>query len=139
MGGGESPVSRIQVAAGVLTDSQGRVLIAQRAQHGHQGGAWEFPGGKVAPRESPREALDRELQEELGIRVQSARKLLTLEHDYPDRAVCLHFFRVQQWYGEPVGREGQPLSWLLPAELMDAGLLPADQPVVNKLMEERAD
>lgn len=125
---------RIQVAAGVLSDRHGRVLITRRAPGSHQGGAWEFPGGKLGPGESPREALERELAEELGIRVQKAACLITVEHDYPDRSVRLHVFQVTRWVGEPRGLENQPLNWLPPQELMGTGLLPADEPIVKLLL-----
>ena len=124
---------RIHVVAGILRDAGGRVLVAQRLPGRHGAGLWEFPGGKVAPGEAPRAALDRELDEELGIRVESAEPFLDLEHDYPDRRVALGFWLVTRFAGVPAPREAQPLRWVAVADLDGVGLLPADAPVVAAL------
>jgi 8-oxo-dGTP diphosphatase len=124
----------LRVAAGVLQDSVGRVLVSLRPVGKPQAGAWEFPGGKLATAETPLQALSRELEEELGIRVLLARHLLRYEHaEHNTRPVQLHVWRVLAWSGEPLGREGQALQWLAPAELLPAGLLPADAPIVAAL------
>lgn len=123
----------IHVVAGVLSDADGRVLIAQRPSGSHLAGAWEFPGGKVHPGESTELALRRELHEELGIEVDRVVPLITLTHDYPDRTVLLEFSRVVAWRGEPRGMEGQELRWEMPERLLAAGLLPADEPVAALL------
>lgn len=128
-----SAAALIRVAAGVLADGSGRVLIARRPDGAHAGGFWEFPGGKIQAGETPRAALDRELAEELGIVVQSASVLLTYRHDYPARSVELHVFRVEHYTGEPCGLEGQPVRWVRPEELSAAGLLEADLPIVAVL------
>lgn len=125
----------IQVAAGVLVGCGGRVLIAQRPPDKHAGGAWEFPGGKLQTGETPREALDRELREEIGIRVTRAADLVEYTHVYPDRDVTLSVFLVSAWEGEPRGLERQPLRWLAVDDLLGHGLLPADQPIVTALQE----
>lgn len=129
----------LNVAAGVLRDAAGRVLIAQRPEGKHAAGFWEFPGGKLAEGESPAAGLARELAEELGVAVQATEPLLEVCHDYPDRRVMLHVFRVTGWSGEPAGLEGQPLRWVAVRELADAGILPADQPVIAALaaLDER--
>ena len=111
---------------GVITNADDEVLVARRHDHLHQGGLWEFPGGKVAAGESVQEALARELHEELGIRVEQAAPLLTIEHDYPDRSVRLEVWHVLAFRGSAHGREGQPLRWL-PAAALD----PADFPAAN--------
>ena len=123
----------LDVAAGVLRDACGRVLIAQRPEGKHAAGFWEFPGGKLAAGESPAAGLVRELAEELGVAVQAAEPLLKISHDYPDRRIVLHVFRVTSWSGEPAGLEGQPLRWVAVDELAAAGILPADQPVIDAL------
>ena len=123
----------ICVAAGVLADGTGRVLIAQRPAHKHAGGAWEFPGGKLRDGESPREALDRELAEELGVVIRRAEPLIQYTHAYPDRDVTLCVFRVLDWDNEPAGVEAQPLRWVAVDELLAEGLLPADRPIVRAL------
>jgi 8-oxo-dGTP diphosphatase len=123
----------ITVAAGILRDAGGRILIARRPDAAHVGGFWEFPGGKLDPGENPAEALQRELQEELGIQVESAVPFMTYRHSYPERIVELHVFTVERYSGEPRGVEGQPLRWVSVEELAEAGLLEADRPVAAAL------
>ncbi|MGI9308025.1 MAG: 8-oxo-dGTP diphosphatase MutT [Gammaproteobacteria bacterium] len=124
----------IRVAAGIILNDVGDVLISQRRQGTHEAGAWEFPGGKIENHEEPAVALARELQEELGINVLKAAELIAYEHSYADRIVSLKFFKIQQFKGIPSGREGQLLQWVKPENLLRAGLLPADQPVVELLV-----
>jgi 8-oxo-dGTP diphosphatase len=126
---------RLRVAAGILRDPRGRVLITERVGGGPFQGMWEFPGGKIGDGESPKQALARELAEELGIELGAAERFMHLEHDYPDRSVSIHFFLVSVWSNEPAGLEGQALRWLPPAELGDANILPADVPVIEALQQ----
>lgn len=102
----------VEVAVGVLIDADQRLLITRRPDHVHQGGLWEFPGGKVDAGESVDEALTRELREELGITVDGIGHLIDIEHDYGDKQVILRVRRVRQWAGEPYGAEGQPMAWV---------------------------
>jgi 8-oxo-dGTP diphosphatase len=102
------------------------------------GGAWEFPGGKIHAGETPLQGLVRELQEELAIHVVYARHLIHYYHDYPDRRVYLYVWKVMDWRDEPSGVEGQSLQWVEPAELTQAGLLPADGPIVSLLFRNSA-
>ncbi len=123
------------VAAGVLCDSAGRVLIAERLDDGPFRGLWEFPGGKIAAGETSAEALVRELAEELGIEVITCSSFMNLRHEYDDRVVSIEFFIVSEWNSDPVGREGQELRWV-PAHALDAReLLPADIPVIEALQQ----
>ncbi len=124
----------ILVAAGVLRDAAGRVLIAQRPPGGHVGGFWEFPGGKLQAGESPLQALCRELAEEIGIQVSAASPLMSYRHSYPERVVELHVFEVSDYSGEAQGLEGQPLRWVAVEELATAGLLEADLPIAAALL-----
>jgi len=121
----------IRVAAGVLEDTSGNILIAQRPAGSHSAGWWEFPGGKIEPDEQPLQALIRELTEELGITVTQARFLTDFQYSYPDRTVELHVWMVEHYEGEPVGREGQCIQWVKKSALHDVGLLPADLPVIE--------
>jgi 8-oxo-dGTP diphosphatase len=130
---GLKPAELILVAAGVLRDAAGRVLIAQRPAGGHAGGFWEFPGGKIQAGETPLQALVRELAEEIGIGVSAAAPLMTFRHSYPERIVELHAFAVTHYSGEAQGLEGQPLRWVAVDELASAGLLVADQPIAAAL------
>lgn len=123
----------IHVAVGVLTRADGNVLVAQRPTDKPQGGAWEFPGGKIAAVETPLAGLTRELHEELGIRVTLARHMMRYSHDYPDKRVHLYVWKVLRWAGVPQGVEGQPLAWVAVDELLAHGLLPADRQIVELL------
>ncbi len=123
----------IQVAAGVLQDHQGRVLLARRPETTHQGGLWEFPGGKVERGETTEQALRRELLEELGVEIRDYRRLIRVIHDYGDRKVVLDTWLVQRWQGEPRGREGQPLAWVEPDELPRREMPAADRPILSAL------
>jgi len=128
-------MNHVAVAAGVLCDPAGRVLIAERLDDGPFQGLWEFPGGKIAPGETSVEALARELAEELGIEVTVCSSFMNLRHEYDDRVVSIEFFIVSEWNSDPVGREGQALR-RVPAHALDAReLLPADVPVVEALQK----
>ncbi len=121
------------MVAAALVDPRGRVLLTRRHADAHQGGLWEFPGGKRESGESAEQALARELDEELGIRPRSLRPLIRVPHAYPDRRVVLELFRVDAWEGEPQGREGQPLAWVAPEALGGYPMPAADRPVVTAL------
>lgn len=124
-------MNRIHVVAAVIRDPRGRILIARRADTQHQGGLWEFPGGKLEAGEAPATALARELHEELGIRIEQARPLITLPHDYPDKQVLLDVWEVTAFTGEPHGAEGQPLAWVLPKALPDYDFPAANAAIVT--------
>jgi 8-oxo-dGTP diphosphatase len=126
----------VTVAVGILIDPQGRVLITRRAPQTHQGGLWEFPGGKVEPGETIVDALARELKEELGVTVLISEPFMTLEHDYGDQCVCLAVHRVTSWRGEPSGMEGQPLAWEQPANLTAWPFPAANQPILTRLLTD---
>ncbi len=121
----------LHVAAGVIVGPDGRILIAERATHRHQGGLWEFPGGKVEAGETAQSALARELWEELNIHVASARPLIQIRHRYPDKSVLLDVWRVESFSGEPHGREGQPLAWVEPEGLLEYAFPAANVPIVT--------
>ena len=124
----------VRVVAGALL-RDGAVLIAQRPPGKHMAGAWEFPGGKIAAGESEAEALSRELREEIGIEVRTARPVLTLTHDYPDKRVELLFWVVEAFDGEPAGLEGQALKWVRRERLGEEPILPADRPFIEALQQ----
>lgn len=123
-------MKRIHVAAAVIRAADGRVLIAKRPLDKHQGGLWEFPGGKVEADETVEAALARELAEELGIAVTAAQPLIQVRHDYPDKQVLLDVWQVTAFDGEPHGAEGQPLAWVEPAQLPDYRFPAANRPIV---------
>ena len=123
----------IQVAAGCLLNAAGEVLIAQRPAGKIAAGQWEFPGGKIEAGESARDALVRELHEELGVEVREARPLIRITHAYTDRTVVLDTWRVSAFVGEPHGRENQAFAWVRPENLHEYPLLAADSPIVTAL------
>jgi len=124
---------RIHVAAAVILAADQRILIARRPEHKHQGGLWEFPGGKVEPDETVAAALHRELREELAISVQSAEPFLEVRHDYADKAVLLDVWWVRAFSGQPQDNEGQPLQWVTVAELINYAFPAANQPIIDAL------
>ncbi|HJS21265.1 MAG TPA: 8-oxo-dGTP diphosphatase MutT [Steroidobacteraceae bacterium] len=132
-----SALPTIRVVAGALFDAQGRVLIAQRPVGKHMAGRWEFPGGKIQAGESELAALRRELNEELGVTLEDAERMLELSHDYPERRVQLCMWRVTAYRGEPRTLDGQALKWVDPADLASEDLLEADRPIVLALQESR--
>lgn len=118
------------MAVGVVTDTTTRVLICRRGAHRHQGGLWEFPGGKVEPGEDICAALNRELTEEVGIRPKQAWPLIRVPYHYPDKEVLLDVWRVPRFTGLAHGREGQCCQWVLPPGLADFRFPPANHPIV---------
>lgn len=123
-----------RVAAAVLFDLSGRVLIGQRPEGKHMAGYWEFPGGKLDAGEDAIDALHRELQEELGVGVTRCHPLITLRNEYSDRTILLEVFIVDSYVGVPAALEGQALRWVNTAELTRQQLLPADVPIVDAIM-----
>ena len=126
-----------EVAAGILLDSQQRFLMGQRPVGKPYAGYWEFPGGKVEAGETLFQALQRELQEELGITIHSSVDLMTIEHDYPHAYVRIHVSVIRDWSVEPTGCENQALSWqdLNRDQLTVDPLLPAALPMIQQLKQ----
>lgn len=125
--------SIVRVAAAVVYRGNGDVLLAQRPAGKPYAGYWEFPGGKLEPDETPREALVRELAEELNLVVRRAAPWLVHEFVYPHAHVELHFFRVFAWEGELVGHDGQQVAWQTPGNFTVTPLLPANSRVLAAL------
>ncbi len=109
-------MKRIHVAVGVILNKDNQILLAKRPAHLHQGGKWEFPGGKVEANETTSEALIRELKEEVNLDINATEPLMTISHDYPDKQVLLDIHTVKSFSGEAKGLEGQLIEW---AELTD--------------------
>jgi 8-oxo-dGTP diphosphatase len=107
----------IHVAVAVVRNTSGEVLLSKRPDHVHQGGLWEFPGGKIEPGESVESALQRELNEELGIQAEAFEPLISIAHQYSDKAVVLNVWEISAFSGLPTGREGQPIVWVKPQQL----------------------
>ncbi len=129
--------SVVLVAAVVLVDADGRVLLAQRPAGKAMAGLWEFPGGKVDPGETPEAALIRELAEELGIDVAASclAPFTFASHAYPDFHLLMPLYVCRKWAGIPTPREGQHLRWVRPARLADYPMPPADKPLLALLRD----
>lgn len=128
-------VSAVHVAVGVIIDAQGRILISRRANHVHQGGLWEFPGGKVESGETVEQALHRELNEELAIMTLAVRPLLIIDHDYGDKKVCLDVWWVDQFKGHALGREGQLIEWVAVSRLNQYQFPAANQVIIQAIQQ----
>jgi 8-oxo-dGTP diphosphatase len=126
------PSTPLRVAVGILAQG-GKVFITRRPPDSHQGGKWEFPGGKIEPGENTLSALKRELREELGIEVQDARAYMQVRHAYPDRDVLLDVWRISRYLGTAHGREGQEAKWCACAELPQLEFPEADRPILRRL------
>ncbi|MFV8571798.1 Nudix family hydrolase [Marinobacter sp. SBS5] len=124
----------VHVAVAVIVRG-GRVLIARRPDHVHQGGLLEFPGGKVEAGESVQQALVREIAEETGLAVplESLEPVIGIRHDYGDKQVFLDVWKTLAAEGEPEGREGQPIEWMSPHSLQDEDFPAANRPIIRAL------
>ena len=129
--------NRVHVAAGIIVNSYGEILLAKRPDHTHQGGLWEFPGGKVERDENPEEALRREIKEELGVDLcDSCLQPFTFVcHAYEEFHLSMFLFLCRRWEGVPQGKEGQNLKWVRVAEMKDYPMPPADVPLVAALRD----
>ena len=126
----------VDVAVGVLMQTDGQFLLTSRPDGKVYAGYWEFPGGKLEAGESVEQALRRELQEELGITIGEAQAWKIQMVDYPHALVRLHFCKVWHWQGELQMREGQSHAWQsLPVSMVP--VLPGTVPVLGWLAEER--
>lgn len=123
----------VEVAAAVILRPDGTFLLGQRAPGTFYPGYWEFPGGKIEPGETPRDALVRELHEELGIEVLSTQPWIVREYVYEHAHVRLHFFRVTEWRGELQDHVHSALAWQEPQHTTVAPMLPANAPVLAAL------
>lgn len=143
----------IHVAVGVIFDcpqelankGEGKILIAKRAEHQHQGGFWEFPGGKVEAGESVQIALQRELEEELGLisSVDDMAPIMTIPFEYPDKSILLdvwavyntsNFLTTSTNESTVLGKEGQPLIWVKQADISNYEFPLANKPIIETLL-----
>lgn len=125
----------VEVAAGLIRH-KGRYLIAKRKTGVHLGGFWEFPGGKREPGETLEECLQRELFEELNIRIDTPIPFRIIRHDYAEKAVELHFFhcRIEKGFASPL--DCAEIRWVYPHELAGFQFPPADRPIIDALQRE---
>ncbi len=125
------------VVAVALVDPDGRVLLSQRPEGKQLAGLWEFPGGKLEDGERPEAALIRELDEELGIKVEEPclAPLTFASHNYPEFHLLMPLYICRRWTGLASGREGQALKWVRPKDLRDYPMPPADAPLIPALID----
>ncbi len=128
-----SQANPVHVAVGVVINANSEVLVSLRAAGSHQGGLWEFPGGKVEPGESVQNALNREFQEELGITVHGSSPFIRIEHHYSDKSVLLDVWKVSRFSGIPSGREGQTIDWRSVSSLQASEFPLANERIIRAL------
>ena len=120
------------VVAAAVVERDDAFLLTRRLKGTHLEGTWEFPGGKCEPGETPEACLVREIREELAAGVEIGELMLVTRHDYPERTVELHFFRVDL-VGAPVPQLGQQMRWVRRADLSALELPPADADLIRLL------
>jgi 8-oxo-dGTP diphosphatase len=130
----ENNKSPVAVCAAVIFN-QGKVLLTQRPADKQQGGYWEFPGGKIEPKESPQHALRRELREELDIKIEVGPILETVYYNYEWGKVLIFAYLCSWKSGEIKHLEVSDHHWVAPENLLDYNILPADQPIVKKIQD----
>jgi len=124
----------VHVAVGVILREH-QYFLTKRLENAHQGGKWEFPGGKVEKNETTAQALHRELQEEIAIDILSCQPLIEINHDYGDKKVFLDVYLVEHFQQEPIAQEGQQSAWFTLAELEKLDFPEANKAIIKKLKE----
>jgi 8-oxo-dGTP diphosphatase len=126
-------MKNITVVAAVIRNQEGHVLLTRRPIGTHMGGLWEFPGGKIEDGESPAAALVREIDEELGLRIEVADPITFAVHEESDLRIVLLFYSAAIVSGKPHPHEGQSIAWVPPTELDCYPTPPADAELVRQL------
>ena len=124
-------MKKVLVAAAAILNAKSELLISKRPDDKHQGGLWEFPGGKAESGEEILTGLDRELHEELGINILAATPLVYVSHDYSDKSVELDVWVVTEFTGIPEGREGQEVRWIAPIDIDSYAFPAANLPIIE--------
>ncbi len=123
----------VEVAVGVIKRNN-KIYISKRADDIHQGGKWEFPGGKREVNETIEQTLTRELSEEIGIQVTQQSPFMLIEHDYGDKKVRLDVRLVENFEGVPSHLEGQKSQWVDINDLSQFTFPDANKVIIDKLM-----
>lgn len=126
-------MKNIGISIAVVKNPQNLFLICLRPDHVHQGGKWEFPGGKIKKNESAEQAMLRELKEEVAITAVDYHLLETIFFDYGDKQLNLNFFLVSKFTGEAFAKEGQTMQWVNKAELVNYSFPDANATIIKKL------
>ena len=127
-------MKQIEVVAAVIFDEQGRIFATQRG-YGEWKDWWEFPGGKMEAGETPKQALKREIREELDAEIEVGELLRTIDYDYPTFYLTMHCFKCRLADGHMTLLEHEAAKWLLPAELQSIRWLPADEEIIQDLKQ----
>lgn len=125
----------IVVSAGIVV-RDGKIMLCRRRPGGSMGLKWEFPGGKLESGESPQQALERELREELAVETRTGRIFDVRYESSGDRSLLLLFFRSELLSGEPQPIECSAIDWVRPADLTRYDLAPSDLEVARRLAAE---
>lgn len=126
----------IQVSAGIIRNEFGQIYLTRRLEGQDFAQSLEFPGGKIDLNESPEEALKRELEEEIGIHILGAFPYDHFNFEYPTKIIEFFFYLVEEWVGEPFGREGQEGFWIEQSDLEEGNFPPANKELIRKLKNE---
>ena len=126
-------MKQIEVVAAIIHDAEGRIFATQRG-YGDMKDGWEFPGGKMEQGETPEEALEREILEELDTRIQVERLVTTVEYDYPKFHLTMHCYWCSIESGQLTLKEHEAARWLTIEQINSVDWLPADKVVVDELM-----
>jgi 8-oxo-dGTP diphosphatase len=128
----------VHVAVGVIislkNEYPAKYFLTKRLADAHQGGKWEFPGGKVELNETVTQALYRELKEEVAIETLTCLPLTKINHTYVDKTVCLEVFVIDNYIGEPNAQEGQGEGWFTLEELKQLDFPKANDAIIEKLV-----
>lgn len=123
----------INVVAAIICEKD-KYLATQRG-YGEFKDWWEFPGGKIESDETPEQALEREIQEELQVEIAIDRHIVTVDHDYPNFHIHMYCYLCHIPSGTPILVEAESARWLLIEQLNSVNWLPADMVAVEKLKE----
>lgn len=124
------------IVVGIIRSQNCRIFITQRGEHSHLSGFWEFPGGKIEMNETPEDALYRELHEEVGIRIHFPVFLKTVHYSYHDREITMRVYLVEDWDGDPFGKEGQNNRWVLQSLLNVDDFPGANRSIIEMLKDQ---
>lgn len=124
----------VHVAVGVIK-REDKFFLTKRLADSHQGGKWEFPGGKVEVNETVHQALHRELKEEVAIETLACTPLMQISHDYGDKQVLLDVFVVENFIGDAKALEGQQSGWFALTEFSALHFPAANQAIIEKLQK----
>ena len=126
---------RVEVAVGIVFNSEQQVLVGQRVVKDRYFAKWEFPGGKLEVGESVEQALKREFREEAGIELGNSVPFMQIDHDYPDRQVRLYVRTVKEFEGQVKSLEGQALKWVPIAALPEIDFLQGNKIMIDELLK----